>query len=397
VVRKTPKAITWSEVLDLERAFFNVHSDFYGDWYRDPWGWPEIKWLSEKRPDLVVDRLDNQRFGQVSLLDVPKENFGTRPAVILDPVDRLAYQALVDCISVKLIGGLSDSAFGWRLNRSDPKPGKYHSNGEEQKRYRRHIEMFGGHWQMAGLKTDVVSFFANIDVPALVERVYQEAGSGAVPKSLEAMLLNWDSNASRTGIPQRASASSVLANFYLMPLDDAVLRELPHFKPPGKDVFRTLGEHMAVLDRGSTSRWMDDVWIFGRDASSLRKTQYDIESILRELGLDMNIAKTDVLEGDDLHSEILRFEHSAVDGALMGDPKDVGPLEDLVRELVNDPEHRSRSSFKFALRRLRDHDVYEQIDDLVGIAARAPHAADASYNRMLWMLGRLKGATYPPV
>jgi hypothetical protein len=48
-------------------------------------------------------------------MDVAKENFSARPAFVVDVLDRLVYQALVDRLSVTLIGeiglGNTDRAF----------------------------------------------------------------------------------------------------------------------------------------------------------------------------------------------------------------------------------------------------------------------------------------------
>ena len=60
--------------------------------------------------------------------DVPKENWGSRPAVVLDLMDRLVYQALVDRVSVRLIGGLDPNVYGWRLPALNLKIGVYSHN-----------------------------------------------------------------------------------------------------------------------------------------------------------------------------------------------------------------------------------------------------------------------------
>ena len=92
--------IDWSAAIDLKQAVANVKAEIPGDWYQDPWGWPELHFLLDKRPDLIVDNCNASGTRAMALLDVPKENWGTRPAVVLDIADRLTYQAVTDRLSV---------------------------------------------------------------------------------------------------------------------------------------------------------------------------------------------------------------------------------------------------------------------------------------------------------
>src|SRR5689334_12681609 len=103
-----------------------------GDWYRDPWGWPEIAWVvKRKRADLLLPRINSDGVKQPAKLDVPKENFATRPAIVMDPLDRILYQALVDVESKKLIGALKPWVYGWRLVPDDPAPAQWSHNDNQ--------------------------------------------------------------------------------------------------------------------------------------------------------------------------------------------------------------------------------------------------------------------------
>jgi hypothetical protein len=84
--------------LDLERGRELAAMEVYGDWYRDPWGWPEV--LSK---DFVANLDVEEHLGidkssvSTSLdpyfhpMEVPKSYLVVRPAVVQDPVSRLAY------------------------------------------------------------------------------------------------------------------------------------------------------------------------------------------------------------------------------------------------------------------------------------------------------------------
>ncbi len=79
----------WANALDLDRALVNVEQDLIGDWYRDPWSWPEMRFAVKHHPSVVFERANATGVRRVANISVPKEGFGARPAVVMDPVDRL--------------------------------------------------------------------------------------------------------------------------------------------------------------------------------------------------------------------------------------------------------------------------------------------------------------------
>jgi hypothetical protein len=359
------KKANWVDGVDFNRALKNCHLDFLGDWYRDPWGWVELDWAVDQALDeLVKPRLHGQGVGHVSRLDVAKENFGIRPAVVMDPLDRLCYQALVDGLSKRVSSSLPAWVCGWRLGRESPEAGKYERQDNEWEAYRWRLRTLAA-ISRAALKTDIVSFFASIPVDRLAEDIL-DTGKSAMAERLVDMMRAFDAVHGRSGLPQRSAASALLANGYLQPLDD-----LLNSKSALKGLARVLSPTGRVL------RWMDDIWVFGQSAGELRKIQLEIHEAMRSLGLNLNTAKTDVLEGDDVQREANRIEHSAVDSALSETPMDQTPLEELVERLLDDPEHADRTSVRFVTKRMRDHDLYDQVDDFAEKAPRMPQASDA--------------------
>jgi hypothetical protein len=138
---------------------------------QDPWGWPEIGWLASRAGfGYLGGQLSAPGAFRALPLDVTKENFATRPACVLNPVDRLAYQSRLDFISIAVAAGLPDFVCGWRLPRDDPVRGVYASNAFEWSNYRRHLLEFARRYEFA-LTTDVVSFFSTINLGQLAEQV----------------------------------------------------------------------------------------------------------------------------------------------------------------------------------------------------------------------------------
>lgn len=356
----------WAAALDFKQALVNCHNEMIGDWYRDPWGWPELDWTVKKRQDLLVNRLNRPGARRVAKVDVPKENFTIRPAVVLDPIDRLIYQALVGAVSRQLIGELDSCVFGWRLPLINPRPGKYSPNNHQWASYRFHLQQLASIYA-AALKTDIVSFFASISVDRVQDAIQERGGSSRITERLVSMLDDWSRIPQRSGLPQRSFASSVLANMLLINVDD-VLRH--HAVVAPKRLF-------APVVPASFARWMDDMLLFGNDAGDLRKAQLDIQSSLRELGLQLNTGKTKLLEGDEVQADVLNAEHSAVDSGLRVDPADVEPLEALIDRIIEDKESASRTSIKFATHRMRSHRQFGKVDSLLNVAHRLPHGSDA--------------------
>jgi hypothetical protein len=350
----------WARVLDLDRALINCHDDMRGDWYRDPWGWPELDWVVASRSEMALERASSAGVRRSMNLDVPKENFATRPAMVMDPLDRLVYQALIDRVSRPAIEDLKPWVFGWRLPRRDAEAGKYSPNKSEWKWYRSRLVQLSEAYHF-GLTTDVVSFFAGIPVNRLVETLRTRSRSRVVDR-IEDMLESWDAMQGRHGLPQRFLASSVLATLYLHPLDTIV---------EGAAARPTL-----ILPFPGATRWMDDVWVFSLEEPRLRKAQVRIEQLLRDLGLNMGTGKTRLLEGEELKAAARELEHSAAEDGLDEDPIDPRGLDDLITRLLVSPETASRSSVRFATKLMREHALWRRVGEFADVAERMPHCAD---------------------
>lgn len=352
----------WSSVLDFKRALANVRRDILGDWYRDPWGWPELAFAVESAPELLVSRLNAKGCHRALTIDVIKENFVIRPAVVLDPLDRLCYQALVDTVSKSLIGSLPGWAYGWRLPRKEPEPGNYMSNSKEWEFYRNRLRYLATA-SSYGLTSDIVSFFASVSIPLLMEDVQTVAGRNGVVARLEDFLLGVQTIPGRPGLPQRCWASSVLAQFFLGAIDVFLDR-----KASDSGLFAARSPLVV--------RWMDDIWVFGESAMDLRMVQLELQDVLARRSLRMNAGKTTVLEGDDLTREAMEIEHSAVDSALDDLVRDPKPLEEMIEGLLERPSLASRTSLRFATSRMRIHKKFGKVGQFVDAAMNLPQACD---------------------
>ncbi|RSM46338.1 hypothetical protein DMA12_11110 [Amycolatopsis balhimycina DSM 5908] len=335
----------------------------FQDWHHDPWGWPELSYICQREREIAFGHCNATGMQHVDLIDVPKENWGTRPAVVLDTSDRLIYQAIVDRLSLDLIGDLSSTTYGWRLPPVSPERGSYSHNNRQWEWYVGHLNLLSD--QQAALCTDIVSFFSSIPANSVLDEIERRTAKGAPTERLCDLLGDFQRTRNRSGIPQRSTASAIIANMYLRPLDDVLVHHAPILHVPLSD----------ITYRGC-ARWMDDIWLFCPDPASARRAQMEIQSVAQSLGLHLNYAKTEVFEGEDVVSRVLDIEHSAIDGAIVND-ENMEPLEELVDRILTEPEKAGRTSINFAATRMRDNSHSYRSNDLLHAAVRMPHAADA--------------------
>lgn len=366
------KDFAWSEVVDVSLAARSATTEMYGDWFRDPWSWPELNYLV-KVPSLLFDRMDSRR-ARFERLAIPKTNFGTRPAVVQSPIDRMAYHAVANALSPSLIGDLAPFVSGWRLGRKSPAAGKFVRNQQEWLAFiadrREASEQFE-----SLLATDITNFFGSIDVNRLVELVYRKAGKTRPVEMLESILRAFNDLPDRSGIPQRSTASSILANAFVAPVDDVLGRYASHH-----------GAHVA--------RWMDDIWVFGGSHEHLRRLQLDLQDELRNIGLEINLGKTLIREGDEARETVedvdLEREPPAQNLAASGSPyeaqRDEDDLDRQFERFLRRPERADRTTIRYICARIREFERQDLIPKLIDAAPLAPQGAD-HFSRLLGRSG----------
>lgn len=358
----------WIGNVDPVQGVKNLAKDYPGDWHKDPWLWPEHTYLLKPGAELLTHWFHNPSAHTPSIVDVPKDNWGRRPAVVLHPIDKIGYQTLVDFLSVKLVGDLSTNAYGWRLDRAAPKGGKYTLDKYEWKNYRSHLEALSIHYDVA-LATDIVSCFASVDSNRLLEMIHARTGKSEPGKALGTFLSEFQKTPNRQGLPQRSRASSALANLFLMRMDDVLAKS-------SSRVPRRADYHLHKQQKSTWVRWMDDMWAFGRYAHELRALQLELDDAATNHGLHLNSGKTQLLEGDHMREVVLELEHSAVDNAIVFN--NVNPaLEALIDKILEDANTANRTEVKFALSRMSRQGVSYREDELLEQADRMPHCADS--------------------
>lgn len=355
--------------LDLESARQLSAMELYGDWYRDPWGWPEVLTVDfVAKLDAEVHLGIDKKSVSTSLdpffhrMEVPKSYLGVRPAVVQDPTSRLAFNAAVLKGVGTLHADLPPWVYGWRL-----RDGKVAKNKPEWATYVESLPTVddNGH----GLVTDITSFFASIQSDRLLEIVGAAAGK-TIPREIIAVVVDAHSKMlGRSGLPQRSFASAILANCYLQPIDDA------------------LNAAAGSWDIVGVRRWMDDISAEGLD-EALYGLLLDLQDGARRIGLELNSAKTHLTDASqtakDLRSETLNtievefrkmklseYSNEEVDIAVNADV-----LTSLEREILDNPDGFGRPVIRSVLHSLSKYGLFDNSAEWRTVAHRVPHVAD---------------------
>ncbi|WP_246140124.1 RNA-directed DNA polymerase [Protaetiibacter larvae] len=345
-----------------------VDGEKYGDWYRDPWGWPEAspQFVSTLQPrDLGVLKTAG-RFGTTwpafHAFSFPKSYVGVRPAVVLDAASRIAYTSAAVAIAPRLHNNLPDWVYGWRL-----RDGVFSASAAEWSLYQASQAPIAT--SPFAAQTDITSFFATVDVQLLIRSLTDSGIAGAPLGVIEDVLNSHCRLSTRSGLTQRSIASSMLANIALRDIDDLLL---------------------AAIDEGRLTgarRWMDDISFEGSEAA-LYRTLVQLQEFGRQFGLEINTSKTKVTTGSEsaaaLQLEAQRLILVTRDEAAFSDDYpdafstviDASELEDAEDRLLAAPRDSSRTLAGLVLKSLRHFERFDRIDEWLGAARYLPHAAD---------------------
>lgn len=357
--------------LDIPGGARLAAAEKYGDWYRDPWGWPELSVKMAEDIDAERDLGLAVRGGgehhlsiqpHFHLIDMPKSRLGVRPAVVQDPLTRLAYLSAVQGAIAKLHDELPDWVYGWRARGADNVESGAHEWG-------RYVSSLPNLDQSGfGLVTDLTSFFASIHPEGVAQLLENRLGKVAAAHVIMDVVRAHHSLSTRSGLPQRSFASAVLANAILKPIDDTL--------------------HVGVQSPGITSvrRWMDDISAEGEEGR-LYSLLLGLQERARQLGLEINASKTSLssafetstgLRLDDLNQVNLPMK--AVAAGIYDSPTfepDIEVLDKLEASILHNPLNVSRTIGRAVLVSLKETQRFDRCLDWLAVAPSMPHIADS--------------------
>lgn len=339
----------WDRDFDLVGARDRVAVDMGQDWVRDPIYRSDVLKLVEDEPEIVKEFFRTGEMPRRGMpVPVPKSGLTMRPAVDLRTVDRIAYQVLVEQLSVDLLAGLPDFVCGWRYDDDPEGPQDLLDNSSEWRRYQKLLEENWDEGPRYVLATDVAGFFQSIPHGQLRDSLR------LVPPAVRNRLFDYLSiwQPSQSGIPQRVLASSLLANIYLDPVDD-------------------------VLADYKTVRWMDDIVIFCESRREGIEAVLRIQEALQHLNLFLNAQKTVLLPYEEADGLLQFMKFRSIEYQLdSGDDGGTVALEETWSELLTKPELIDRTAFSFCVSRFDEYEWEEPSVEVLRLLSRLPHVSD---------------------
>ena len=232
------------------------------------------EWLAE-----LQRRVDDGKYTPrpAPLLGIAKEDWHVRPGAVLTLDDQVVYQYLAllarpvvapqlewsedkvrfsHYLSKRRVSWFQSPFLGWRnFDRASVKKIKEPS--------------------MYIVVTDIAGYYENIDIGQLTQDLRASGVSSSVTKLLSVCLNKWAGPRAR-GIPQGYSPSDFFGEFYLNSVDRALATE--EF------------EH---------ARYLDDFRVFADSRVNAIKALHRLSELLRERGLNLQTAKSDILDADE--------------------------------------------------------------------------------------------------
>jgi hypothetical protein len=251
--------------------------------------WPDVR-------KNVVAALRSGQVGPdyVEVLDLPKNPVAVRPIARLSVHDRLVLDTLVFSIAELVEAQLHDSVYSARWGDNGK---SFWSPVNSWVSMQKHGVQLAARNPFQLARTDVVSFYEHIDIDTLAIDIQATGASRWVTESLITYLRMFQSSSLAWGIPQGPDSSAILANLYLLPVDEFV--------------------HRADFNY---LRYSDDMMIFDTEREALRNALLEINAILRSRRLSMSSNKTHIYDEEHTLSQLESLEKDAINyGIKIGD------------------------------------------------------------------------------
>jgi len=226
-------------------------------------------------------------------IDVPKSNFTIRPMARPPLKEWLIYEAIIKFLSDNILSKHSDvcaRSFSILKFKEDIK-----RTTDPWLRFDRKTRNLYHEGYKYVVITDITGYYENINLDQLRNRlldfINQDPTSNDYVKALFNMLRKWSSERIKNfGLPQGPPASSFLGDIFLDHVDRKMEKYEGYF------------------------RYMDDIKIFCKSEIEAKIALKDLIIALRELKLNINAKKTDILYGENIekilfdpHNELMTF------------------------------------------------------------------------------------------
>lgn len=318
----------------LKTAANYVHDDKKDDFIPETFRNQDYIFNLKDNLDRLAQALKNGNYRPRPLkeIDVPKSGLAVRPGSALDIEDHIVFFAIAYLLAPLMDKVLPPSVFHFRVKKKGkrPHPDKLFDNAGPilvRKEVRKVLRIFGD-WYEAWpefvaeaqsiyekegftfmVESDISAYFENISHPLLADilRTYAPGQLRLVNLLME-MLAVWATPSltgyrPQRGIPQGNEVSSWLGTLYLVEMDKELL------KLQRKGLIKYV-------------RYVDDIKVFTKDRRTARAVIFTINRILRRLHLNMQSAKTEIYESDEVRKRLYDERVEEVTKVLDGLPDD---------------------------------------------------------------------------
>ena len=315
----TVKNILYKKIVsedNLIRAWDHVRYDTINDFTPNCFGYDDVGSNLNELIKIIHERLSSHNYQAFPLkhIDVPKSTLAVRPGSVPEIEDRLVSYAIINIIAPKIDKKMSDNVYSFRVrkNYKTSKSGLFEERREipylKKKTLRRIalIEDWFYEWpefyeiskyiyEKEGYHflsvSDISSYFENINHEILRDRLLSLLPNDPKIINLLMEILDrwvWKTGELRRlgrGIPQGNDVSSFLGNIFLIPLDEKF-------------------EEYSKTHDIKYIRYMDDVRIFSKSPEIAREVLFIMNSVLRDLYLNVQGSKTQIFENKDIEKEL---------------------------------------------------------------------------------------------
>ncbi|HWN56980.1 MAG TPA: RNA-directed DNA polymerase, partial [Methylomirabilota bacterium] len=338
--------------LDWKLALQRVTKDLRDDFWPDPLGFKDVLGSDEAGIRRLEPLLKSYKPRRGASYQVPKVNFTIRDSIYISALDRLVYQALIDRLIVHIDPRLSPGVFSHRL-RAPTSKWIFYSGVEQWKKFldavKTELHARPKSWLVI---TDLSQYFETVRFRPLKRQLEEMLGETLTPdlqRCIDALMrcLSVWSPYDGYGLPQNIEASSFLGNVLLDRSDKLMER----------DGFPII-------------RYMDDIRLVVPSEADARIALMRLVSYLRDIGLGVNSAKTEVLRpgSKEIQAHLLveDAEVTAIERAI--GTKDRSQVQGIVKVLFGKANRLLESGkvgeriFRFCLNRIATLRAYGNLE-----------------------------------
>ncbi len=303
----------------LKIGWHLAHKDSRNDFVLDPVGHADYAFNLSDHLQYLVQEIQSDRYLPKHLLevDVPKSGLSVRPGNVLPIEDASILHAAIYLLAPKLDKKLDSAVYSYRLHpnwKEKAREGKSlfreleipflrsKTIASQISRFESWYERWPAFEEDAKdaylsenytylTKTDIFSFFEHIDHRLLHDllRSLLKTEEEKLLQLIFTILKGWTKASNlgmpiNRGIPQGNEISSFLGNIFLIPLDRSLIK----------------------FCRNHDARWfryVDDVKVYTRSEQDARKVVFEINDVLRQMHLNLQGGKTEILSGTELEKE----------------------------------------------------------------------------------------------